>query len=174
MDHRPFEDWLLEDQPLTGDQKHQLNTHLKACPSCTALVEVNLALRSARLVDPEPGFTNRFQFRLSARKQALRRRNVWGFALLAASALAVLGWLTWPLVSGLISSPASLFASWVTGLMSFMISLQAIFQAGVVWFKVVPDLIPAYIWAAILVAAAGWSLLWVLSYIKINKVRQGV
>jgi anti-sigma factor RsiW len=54
MKHRPFEDWLLDDQPLDPTQKRELNAHLRACNACRAIAESNLALRSARVVAAAP------------------------------------------------------------------------------------------------------------------------
>jgi hypothetical protein len=174
MDHRPFEDWLLDNQPLTTDQERQLNTHLRTCSSCAALAEVNLALKSVKVAAPAAGFTDRFQVRLAARKQALRRRNFWGFLLLTVSVLGLLGWVSWPVLKDLIQSPVNLLASWISSLVSFWASLQAIFRTGMVLFKVVPGFVPAYIWAVILFAAGGWSMVWVVSLMKFTKYRQGV
>jgi hypothetical protein len=174
MDHRPFEDWLLEPQPLTTDQKRQLNTHLQTCSSCTSLAEVNLALKSVKAAAPAAGFSARFQVRLAARKQVLRRRNFWGFSLLTLSVLGLFGWVSWPVLKDIIQSPVNLLASWISSLFSFWGSLQAIFRAGMVLFKVVPGFVPAYIWAVILFAAGGWSLVWVVSLMKFTKKTQGV
>jgi len=174
MDHRPFEDWLLDNQHLTTDQKRQLNTHLQTCSSCTALMEVNLALKSVKVAAPAAGFADRFQVRLAAKKQALRRRNFWGFVLLTLSVLGLFAWVSWPVLKDLIQSPVNLLASWISSLVSFWASLQAIFRAGMVLFKVVPGFVPAYIWAVILFAAGGWSLVWVVSLMKYTKYPQGV
>jgi hypothetical protein len=174
MDHRPFEDWLLDNQPLTTDQKRQLNTHLRACSSCSALVEVNLVLKSVKLAEPAAGFTDRFQIRLAAKKQALRWRNFWGFVVLTLSVLGLLSWISWPVLNDLIRSPVNLLASWITSLVAFWTSLQAIFRAGMVLFKVVPGFVPGYIWAVILFAAGAWSLVWVVSLMKFTKYPQGV
>jgi hypothetical protein len=174
MDHRPFEDWLLDNQHLTTDQKRQLNTHLQTCSSCTALMEVNLALKSVKVAAPAAGFADRFQVRLAVQKQALRRRNFWGFVLLTLSVLGLFGWVSWPVLKDLIQSPVNLLASWISSLVSFWASLQAIFRAGMVLFKVVPGFLPAYIWAVILFAAGGWSLVWVVSLMKFTKYPQGV
>jgi hypothetical protein len=174
MDHRPFEDWLLDNQSLTTDQERQLNTHLRTCSSCAALAEVNLALKSVKVAAPAAGFTDRFQVRLAVKKQALRRRNFWGFLLLTVSVLGLLGWVSWPVLKDLIQSPVNLLTSWISSLVSFWASLQAIFRAGIVLFKVVPGFVPAYIWAVILFAAGGWSMVWVVSLMKFTKYRQGV
>jgi hypothetical protein len=174
MDHRPFEDWLLDNQPLDMDQKRLLNTHLRTCSSCAAMAEVNLALNSVTAAAPREGFTSRFQVRLAAKKQALRSKNFWGFAILTLSVLGLIFGISWPVLKDLFQSPVNLLSSWISSLVSFWASFQAITQAGMVLFKVVPGLVPAYIWTVILFAAGGWSLVWVVSLMKITKVPQGV
>jgi hypothetical protein len=174
MDHRPFEDWLLDNQLLTIDQKRQLNTHLQVCSSCTALAEVNLALKSVKLAKPAAGFVGRFQVKLEARKSALRIRNFWGFVILSLIVGSLFTWVSWPVLQDLVHSPVNLLATWVSSLVSFWASLQAILRAGMVLFKVVPGFVPTYIWAMILFAAGAWSLVWVASLIKFTKYPQGV
>jgi hypothetical protein len=174
MDHRPFEDWLLDNQILNTEQERQLNAHLRTCSSCTAIAEVNLALNSVKEVAPAAGFSDRFQVRLAAKKQALRRRNIWGFMILTLSALGILGWVAWPILKDLILSPVNLLASWISSLASFWAAIQAITRTGAMLFKVVPGFVPVYVWMAILMAAGGWSLVWVVSLIKFTKVSQGV
>lgn len=174
MDHRPFEDWLLENKDLTSNEKRLLDAHLQSCRSCTALAEVNLALKSARVAAPQAGFTDRFQVRLAARKQALRVRNIWGFAILCLSAFGLLMGLGWPLILGFFQSPVNAAVSWLTTLMSAWAALQTMFHAGETLFKVLPGFVPEYMWAAILVAALGWIVIWVISLVKITKVPRGV
>jgi len=174
MDHRPFEDWFLEEKVLAADEKRQLNLHLRTCSSCTALAEVDLALKSARAAEPAAGFAERFQVRLVARKKTLRQRNFWGFLVLIVSVLSLLVWLSWPVINDMIQSPVNWLASWLSSLLSFWAALQAMLHAGVVLFKVVPSFVPAYIWTVILFAAGGWSLLWVFSLMKLTKIPQGV
>jgi hypothetical protein len=174
MDHRPFEGWLLDNQKLDADEKRQLNAHLQVCSSCSALAEVNLALKSVKMAAPAVGFADRFQVRLAAQKKALRRRNFWGFLLLALTVLSGLTLTAWPVITRLVQSPVNLLASWLGALLSFWASLVAMAHAGAVLFKIVPGFFPAYIWTVILFAACGWSLLWVLSLIKFTKFPQGV
>jgi hypothetical protein len=174
MDHQPFEDWLLDNQHLTFDQKRQLNSHLQTCTSCTALADVNLALKSVKLAEPAAGFTGRFNARLAARKMVQRRRNFWGFSILSLSVVGVFAWISWPVLRELIQSPVNFLASWISSLVSFWASFQAVVRAGMVLFKVVPGFVPSYIWAVILFAAGAWSLVWVASLIKFTKNPQGV
>jgi hypothetical protein len=174
MDHRPFEDWLLNNQTLSVPEKRQLDAHLQGCSSCSALAEVNLALKSVTMAAPAAGFTDRFQVRLAAQKNALRRRNFWGFLVLTLSVLSVLTFISWPVITRLLQSPVDLLASWLGSLLSFWASLDAMAHAGFVLFRIVPGFIPTYIWTVVLFAACGWSLLWVFSLIKFSKFPQGV
>ena len=174
MDHRPFEGWLLNNQTLDADEKRQLNAHLQVCSSCTALAEVNLALKSVKMATPAAGFTDRFQIRLAAQKNAMRRRNFWGYMLLTLSVLGVLAVIAWPVITSMLQSPVNVLASWLGSMLSIWASLDAMAHVGMVFFKIVPGFIPAYIWIVILFAACSWSLLWVFSLIKFTKLPQGV
>jgi len=174
MDHRPFEDWLLENKVLAADEKRQLNLHLRNCSSCTALAEVDLALKSTRMVEPATGFVDRFQVRLARRKKALRQRNVWGFLILTVSVVASLVWLGWPVLTDVVRSPVNWLASSLSSLLSLWATLQALFHAGAGIFKVVPGFLPTYVWMVVLFVAGGWCLLWVFSLMKFTKFPQGV
>ena len=174
MDHRPFEGWLLNNQVLTADEKRQLNAHLQVCSSCSALAEVNLALKTVKMTAPADGFTDRFKFRLETRKKTIRRRNFAGFMLLAGCVLGALTLIFWPFLMGVSQSPVELLISWFGALLSFWTSLEAMAHAGFLLFKIVPGFIPVYIWAIFLLAACGWGLVWVFSFIKITKISQGV
>jgi len=173
MDHRPFEDWLLNNQTLSANEKRQLNAHLQGCSTCSALAEVNLALKSVKMVTPAAGFADRFQVRLEAQKKALRRRNFWGFLVLTISVLSGLVWIAVPVLKSIIQSPVDLLASWLSTVVSIWASSEALFQGGRVILKVLPGFIPIYVWIVVLLVAGGWSLLWVFSIKKFTKIAQG-
>jgi hypothetical protein len=174
MDHRPFEGWLLNNQLLTANEKRQLNAHLKVCSSCSALVEVNLALKSVKMAAPEDGFTDRFSVRLEARKKAIRRRNFWGFLLLAVSVLSTLVLISWPVIMRMVHSPLDLLVSWFGALLSLWTSLEAMLHTGFLLFRIVPGFIPIYFWIIFMLAACGWGLVWVVSFIRFSRFSQGV
>jgi hypothetical protein len=163
MNHRPFEDWMLEDQAMTAEQTRDLQSHLRTCTQCAALAGVNLALASARVVAPAAGFADRFQVRLAAQRQAQRKRNFWGFLILVISVMTVLSWLAWPILKVVLDSPVDFLSTWLSYLLSLWFWLQAWGQAGSVLLRVIPTFVPPYVWALAAFALAGWSLLWVLS-----------
>ncbi|MEW6092871.1 MAG: hypothetical protein AB1531_02790 [Chloroflexota bacterium] len=173
MDHRPFEDWLSNEEPLTPQQKRDLTAHLQTCRSCSSLAEVDLAFRSVRQAEPAREFVNRFQVRLAARKQALRRRNALGFLVLAVSVVGLLAGLAWPFIKTAVASPVDTLAAWLSSLVNLWASFQALIHAGLVLFRVAPGFVPAYIWAVLLFGLTGWSLVWVLSLMKYTRIPQG-
>ncbi|KAF0106174.1 MAG: hypothetical protein FD146_2763 [Anaerolineaceae bacterium] len=174
MNHRPFEDWLLTHEPLSAQQKRELTAHLHSCRSCSALAEVDLAFRAARQAGPAGGFADRFQVRLEARKQALRRRNIWGFLLLTLAVIGVLLWIGWPALASFFQSPVNTLASWLSYLIALWTSLQAMGQVSRLFFDVLPGFVPPLAWTVILLGAAGWGLLWVVSLMKFSRIPQGV
>jgi len=174
MNHRPFDDWLLADQPLTPQQARDLQAHLQSCPQCAALAEVNLALSSARAVPAPAGFTDRFQSRLAAQRRAVQARNRWGFLILIMSVIGILTGLAWPVLKSVVQSPMDLVTTWFSDLVSLWAALQAMSHVSAVLIRVVPGFIPASAWAVILLAGGGCSLLWAFSLRKLTQRAQGV
>jgi len=174
MKHQPFEEWLLNETPLTPEQKRELDLHVRSCAFCSALVETEMILRSARMVAPAEGFTARFQARLVERKLANHRRRVWGAILFLIGGLSFLLWLAGPSLFAFLSSPAA----WIAGLVEWGIFLittfQAMSQAGEVLLQILPGFVPPFAWMIIISALAGISLLWVVSIWRFTRVPQGV
>ena len=163
MNHRPFEDWLLNDMPISPEQKRELDTHLRTCTYCVALIETGKALSSVKMVSPAVGFTSRFQTRLAARKVADRHRRFWGTILFVAGGLGILMWVAGPYLASFFASPAT----WIFALVGWGIflitTLQAMAQAGSVLLDVVPGFLSPFAWMVLLSALAGISLLWSVS-----------
>lgn len=172
MNHQPFEDWLLNETSLNPQQKRDLNVHLLACRACAALAEVNLAFRAVRQVEPARGFSERFQRRLVERKQALRRRNVVGFGLLAVGVVAGLVWVTFPWLRAAVHSPIDLLTTWVSSLVGLWATVQAVFRAVLVLFRVAPGFVSISGWAMVLAVLAVWGALSALSIMKFARERR--
>ena len=163
MNHRPFEDWLLNDMPISPEQKRELDSHLRTCTYCAALIETGKALSSVKMVSPAAGFTSRFQTRLAARKVADRRRRFWGTILFVAGGLGILMWVAGPYLASFFAAPAT----WIFALVGWGIflitTLQAMAQAVSVLLDVVPGFLSPFAWMVLLSALAGISLLWSVS-----------
>ncbi|MFT3893240.1 MAG: hypothetical protein QM730_16545 [Anaerolineales bacterium] len=174
MNHRPFEDWLLNDAPITSEQKRDLDAHLRGCRHCTAIAETGVALHSVKKVAPPAGFAMRFQARLAERKVAERRRKLWGAILFTLGGLALLTWLTFPYLVTFFSSPATFISALVEWGIFLITTLQALSQAGSVLVSIVPGFLPPFAWMILISAFAGIGLLWSVSIWRFSRVSQGV
>lgn len=169
MNHRPFEDWLLENQSLTPAQKQELKNHLKTCASCTALTEVDLALKSTSQVAPRSGFTERFQLRLAAERKKHRTRQLWGLGLLGLVILLSAGVVIFEFYTTWENSPVQILLAGMSWLVTMFSSVRTYGSIGFILLKVIARIIPLSLW---LVAAGGgflvifvWATsLWKLSY----------
>ena len=174
MNHQPFETWLLDDKVLTSTEKRELASHLRDCKTCSALAETGLALRSARVVSPAPGFAMRFQHKLAAQKVAERRRRLWGMFVLILSGVGLLGWFLAPYLISFVTSPVEWLIS-AAGIFLFVFSsLQAFSEIVTVMARMLPDFLPPYMWMVILSGLAGMGLLWAVSIWRFARRTQGV
>ena len=77
MNHQPFEELLLADEPPAGEQALELRRHLRDCPRCRQLevswTEVHNLFQETEQITPAPGFTTSWQTRLQV-QQARNRR----------------------------------------------------------------------------------------------------
>ncbi len=168
MEHRPYEDWLLNDERLTPEQQRDLRRHTANCPKCAALARATLSLRAAPLATPANGFALRFQSRLQAERKIQQKRATTGLVLLSFIGTGVLIWLIRPLFPYLSLSPAQLFVTWVSALIYISSALQALGTLGSVFGRVVLELVPVSALGGIFLLAGALSALWVLSLRKIS------
>jgi len=168
MNHRPFEDWLLENQPLTPEQNQELKKHLKTCTTCMALTEVDLMLKSSRMVAPRAGFAERFQLQLAVEKQLIRKRQLWGLGVLGLIAIITMGFLAVQLFSVWLSSPAEILVTWVTWWVTLVTSIRTFGTIGLVFFKVATGIIPLPLWLGMAGGSFLLVLVWVTSLWKLS------
>ncbi len=174
MDHRPFEEWLLGEQPLNEEQKRHLQEHLRTCADCAALYDVHHALRAASVAAPAAGFASRFRKRLRQRRTAQRRRAALGVLLLALGVLGPIFWSLAPYLKMLLHSPADLLATWLRYLVFLFSLAQVIGHAGMILLRVLPDIIPLGSSLIALSAAIGLILLWLFSLWKLAQSPRGI
>ena len=174
MNHQPFEEWLLNDKPITHEQKRELDMHMRICSYCAALAETGIALKSVKKASPQTGFTTRFQMRLAERKLAERRRRLWGSLLFTFGGLALLMWLFSPYLLTFLAAPATWIAALVQWGVFIVTTIEALAQAGSVFLQIIPDFLSPFAWMVLLSAFAGVSLLWTVSIWRFVRVPRGV
>jgi hypothetical protein len=174
MKHRPFEDWLLDDQPLDPAQKRNLDAHLRNCEICSAIAESNLALRSARVIAPAPGFSARWQERLVLARRAQRRRTLLGTLFFSLGGLTLLALLAGPILVSLIGSPAEWISAMIQAFLFIYTMTVAVAEAGSIVFRVLPGFMPPFVWLVLLSTLSGLGLLWSVSIWRLVRRPQGV
>jgi len=174
MNHQPFETWLLEEKSLTPQERRALQSHLRECKYCSALVETAAALRSRKMAPPAPGFATRFERRLDAQRFAYRRRKFWGAIVFVAGSLALLALLGGSTILSIVNSPAEWITIWVGYLLFLVTSLQALTEVGIVLLKIVPEFVPPFVWLVIASLVAALSLLWTIAIWRFTRLPRGV
>ncbi len=174
MNHRPFEDWLLDDQPLTPQQKRDLQSHVLNCSSCAAIAESNLALHATRKAQPAGGFTERFQVRLVERRRTQRWQQIVGTLVLVLGGVGLLYWLAGPLVLEAFRSPAAWITTAVGYFLFILTSVQVLGEVSAIVLRVLPNFIPPAVLVLAALIGGGLGLLWTISIWRVARTVQGV
>jgi hypothetical protein len=174
MNHRPFEDWLLDDQSLDPQQARELQAHVRSCASCAAIAESNLALHATHRVGPATGFTDRFLGRLENRRREQRWRQVVGTLVLVIGGLGLVSWLAGPLIREALQSPATWISAGVGYFLFILTSLQVFSEAAAIMVRVLPGFVSPAGWVAMTIGFAGLGHLWTVSIRRAARAPQGV
>ena len=172
MDHRPYEDWLLDDERLTPERDPDLRIHLRNCPECAALARGNMALRSASVTAPAEGFALRFQVRLVAERKVQKRRNLIGLFLMAVVGVGGLLWLLSPYLPYLTLPPTQLASLWISNLVYLALTVRVLSVLGNTLLNVLASFVPTYVWALSLALLGGTGFLWTFSFRRVGKYSQ--
>jgi anti-sigma factor RsiW len=85
MSHQPYETYLFSGETLSVAQQSRLDAHLMTCERCAqlahAMTHLDATFSNTPVPSPNPGFTERFQARLTAHRQERQSRNLWLMAI---------------------------------------------------------------------------------------------
>jgi hypothetical protein len=177
MNHQPFREWLVSDEPLSAEQTQSLQAHLSSCESCSqmesAWKEVEVTIRKTHFVEPDSGFILRWQEHLVEYQVQQQSRLGWltiGATTLIATGLLVL------LISqlwSLIQAPGPYLAVWLERLVG-VIYIYYILQnivGSTNWSVSVYTFIGMFFLVGIL---SFMSVFWLAAYRKISLARRVV
>ena len=133
MNHQPFENWLLQDEPLLPDEEQALQAHLAVCLNCQELEStwkgVAHRLKHAQMAAPADGFSERWKQKLALEQQRRQRRQSLAVLVLSLGAAGILALVMINLVYPLWRVPGLVF--WTTVYQLFSLSQ---------WFNMLGDL----------------------------------
>ncbi len=174
MNHQPFENWLLDEEPLTSQQQRDLQNHLRDCTICSGLADSNLALHTARMVAPASGFPARFQPRLAAwRREQLRRQAV-GTVILVLIGVGLLYALAGPAMLNALRSPAAWLGEVTVYAVEVFALVRVVGQVGGILLQHVPAMLPTGTWTALILAAGLLGVMWIVAMRRLARAPQGV
>jgi len=174
MNHRPFEDWLLDDEPLTAAQALELRAHLRSCAQCGSIAESNLALHSTRRLTPSPGFTERFKARLTDHRRVQRWRQIAGTFVLVFGGLALLYAVLGTAIANALSSPSAWIAGGVGYCIFFLTAFRAVGEVAGVLLRDLPTFISPAGWFMTVAIAGALGSLWIALMRRFARASQGV
>jgi hypothetical protein len=173
MNHRPFEDWLLEDEPLSAQEERDLQIHLRTCESCSAIADSNLALRSARLMSAPDGFAERFKGRLAAWRARQKLYQLLGTLVLVIGGLAALYVVAGAIIQDLLDSPAALITSAAAYFVFFVSSAHVIREIGGILVSALQGFMPPAGWLLMAMLGGGMGVIWVRSMRRLARAPEG-
>lgn len=176
MNHQPFEQLLLSEDPLTPEEKQLLDCHLDTCPQCRKLQQawygVNDLFQEVPDVAPIEGFTHRWLERLETEKQleqVIRYR--WQsviILILFANVITVLIIFLGTQFFPAIESPMTLILSGIYRLLSTMALINTLQNISFTLLGSIISVVPVGIWALLGVGLIGSIATWIVSIASLS------
>lgn len=174
MNHQPFENWLLDEEPLTAQQQRDLQSHLRDCTICSGLADSNLALHTARMLAPASGFTERFGPRLAAWQRKQLRRQAIGTIILVLIGVGLLYALAGPAMLEALRSPAAWLGDVTVYAVELFAFVSILGQVGGILLRQVPAIISPGTWWALVMAGTLLGIMWIIAMRRLARAPQGV
>ncbi len=173
MSHQPFENWILDLNALTGEERRSLQAHLETCSQCQKLQRrwqaVHWELQARRMVAPAPGFTQRWQSSLAERRAREQRKQAWWvfFACLGAALLVLL------IITGYVlatSTPTDLLTAGIQYLSSSINLFNLAASLVKSWLAATPLALDIVLWMYLAFTLCLLSAIWVLALWRTSHV----
>jgi len=171
MNHQPFENWLLSEDPLPPENKRELDAHLQTCDQCRDLQEacfgVATLFQDVLELEPAPGFVERWSDRLAIEKrldQSVRHR--WQSIIMLILIVNVIGGLVFLLGSQFLTTfdtPMALLLSGIYRLTSMVTIVNTVQNIFITLFRTIISVVPAGLWAILGVGLIGSGAIWFIS-----------
>ncbi len=174
MNHQPFENWLLSEEPLAPEQAQALRAHLSTCLVCQRLEqswsEVQQLFAQTPPAAPPPGFTARWQARQAEESRQRQQRQAWRL-------LALTGGIAFLLMVFLGVYALDLFSSPEQLLMYVIYRASSLYFFGRASIEAVPGLLSPlvgalslFVWLLALGGVSVLGVLWIVAYQKIMAI----
>jgi hypothetical protein len=178
MNHQPFENWLLSEEPLSIEQSRALQEHLRTCDTCCQIESswdgMQNLIRESPILAPAPGFTTRWHERYAEQHRKQQRRQSWILFMItggiAAALLAALGIS----VLSLARDPDLLMTYVVYRLIKLIIQIETAGEFLSSIMKSLESAVPIAAWIGLIGLASMISVLWFILFKQLITQRRTV
>jgi hypothetical protein len=175
MNHLPFKEWLLSEEPLTQEQDQAFQEHLRGCAECrqaqSSWGEIHNLIQRTPQMAPAAGFTDRWQTRLAAQRAKRQQTQLWlalgGSVILALTLILLLS----TQLSSLLPSPSRFLFMCLVQLASLFVFFSSIQDYVMFFFKSFP-LIPLIGLVLTVGFVSVLGVLWLATYRQLIVVRR--
>jgi hypothetical protein len=171
MNHQPFETWLFTEDTLTPEDADALSVHLESCEYCrelqAALTGVFNLFEDFPQMEPDPGFMDRWEVRLSEERQVnTQMRHRWQsviMLILIANVIAGLAFLLGTQFFATVQTPADLIMPWIYRFTSALTFVNGVQNLAVTLFRTFTSIVPVGLWAVLGAGLLASGAVWIIS-----------
>jgi predicted anti-sigma-YlaC factor YlaD len=176
MNHQPFDQWLLSDDPLLPEDQSVFEDHLNACQQCRDLQGAWLGVaelfQEVPEVEPAAGFSQRWMARLENEKQMDQvMRHRWQSLILLILFANVITGLVILLGTQFLTTfdtPLSLVMSGIYRLTSTVKMINAIQNISITLLRTIIGVVPTGLWALLGLGLVGSIATWIISILSLS------
>ncbi len=178
MKHPQFEALLFEMDQLGREDRMVLDAHLQECEHCNAVAtswnDLEGQMRSAQLMEPATGFTDRFRERLVVYKRRKQDRLTLAVILAILISLIIVTVFFGAELLTFVPSAISFLLKSINGLVRLGGLLTILRDFALVLIEGITQSLPAGLLLAISTATSGLALVWVFSIYRFgfNTIRR--
>ena len=176
MKHRLYEGWIVARDDLSPDQERELHLHLENCDACSTFARAEQGLERAfslvQMVEPTPGFAQRWKSSLNKKRESSHRRQT---SLLIGSLSVGTTVLFMPIVLQVILvliSPEELLFDYAKGAIEWLAWFDLIGEFGLTFINTLISTVPVGWWLSIAVVMAGMTALSGLSLRRLGSLQK--
>jgi predicted anti-sigma-YlaC factor YlaD len=175
MSHYDYEAMIFAEEPLLPAASAELKEHLQGCEECRSLAVawqgVQSDLGAAAVMEPETGFSSRWQERLIADRQRVHRKQITSIfgislagALLLSLALAIL-WLP------VLDTPKVYLYAFLYQLLNLMVAADLMQGLVLGFLRSITSSVSLLVWVVLFGVACQLGVLWLVSLRLATKTR---
>lgn len=176
MNHQPYEDWLISEDPILPEQNCELQDHLRNCDSCRQLSEfwldIQTLLHVPQQVRPHAGFSARWLTRFEEQERKNKQRQSWIMLILTGGVAVFLLLMMGVNIITSVDQPLQLLLIGTNKLIEWLTVIKAINEVLSALVELVSFMIPPVWWVLLAGMISLLCLLWFYSLRQLIQPRR--